>query len=146
MSINFLDYRAPYCQSFPILSVISQTEATVEGSSLPSTYISNGFCMDKRSGDTRKQTAEGVWFEGQSLLGSVGFGYLSKKTVRGKEKEKQTIQLKANSNQIERVKSLLVHECFYLYIEAILHHYQAKISSHYVFLRNKQQQWVIMKH
>lgn len=124
MCINFLHYKAR-------LSLISQCKATAEVSSLPSTYISNGFRTDKRSEDTRNQSAEGVRFKGHSLLGLAWLWLPFKENC---QRQKQTIQLKANSNWAERVKSLLVHECFQLCFQAFFLSLSAQI---HLFNNNK---------
>lgn len=60
---------------------------------------------------------KGCDLKGAHCWVSLGFGSLSKKTVKGK---RQTIQLKANGKRTKRVKSLFLHECFHLCVKVVL--------------------------
>lgn len=73
-----------YVHSFPRLwdSLISQSKATVQPAKQIHT-VRTGFCTDKRSEDTRKQSD----WKGTHCWVSLDFGWISKKTVKWREKK-----------------------------------------------------------
>lgn len=68
---------------------------------------------------------KGCDLKGAHCWVSLGFGSLSKKTVKG---ERQTILLKANGKRTKRVKSLILYECFHICVEVLLFHHHQGIS------------------